>query len=126
MSYIYLASPYSDPDPAIVQRRYHLVLSATASLLRDCIWTYSPIVHCHELARLHSLPTDFAFWRDYNKAMLQKANAIALLDIPGWENSKGVKDELQIAELLAIPFRVVKITENKVKLSGKKKFPELA
>jgi hypothetical protein len=63
VSYLYLASPYSHVDPARRHGRYRAACAATCWLLNIRCWVYSPIVHCHELARLHDLPGDFEFWR---------------------------------------------------------------
>ena len=103
MSYHYLASPYSSPDPAISAQRALAAQRATAWLLAQRIWVYSPIVHCHELALAHSLPKDFFFWRDYNFAMLERARGLIVLMIDGWRESKGVSAEISYAKELALP-----------------------
>ena len=46
--YTYLASPYSSPSANIMQTRYEEARRATAFLLRERSWIYSPIVHCHD------------------------------------------------------------------------------
>jgi hypothetical protein len=81
---IYLASPYSAASEELMEERYASALDAVAQLLRQRRWVYSPIVHCHELARRCGLPRDFAFWRDYNFAMLDRADAFCVLQLPGW------------------------------------------
>ena len=103
MSYHYLASPYSSPDLAICALWAQAAQRATAWLLAQRVWVYSPIVHCHELALAHSLPKDFAFWRDYNFAMLERARGLIILTIEGWKESKGVSAELAHAKDLALP-----------------------
>lgn len=97
MSFTYLASPYSHSDAKIVELRYLEAIIATKWLLKQRIWTFSPIVHCHAMAHSHDLPTDFAFWRDYNFAMLEKANRLLILAIDGWKESKGVTAEAEFA-----------------------------
>lgn len=91
---IYLASPYSHPDPLVMKTRFLLAEQVTAGLLATCQWTYSPIVHCHELASKYKLPTDFNYWKAYNLHMLRRAESFAVLTIPGWQESKGVTGEL--------------------------------
>lgn len=103
MSYIYLASPYSHPNPEVMHARYLAVSAECAALLRQHDWTYSPIVHCHELARLHGLPTDFEYWKRYNRAMLSSACSLHILTIPGWEESRGVSSERIMAEAAGLP-----------------------
>lgn len=94
MSFFYLASPYSHESVQVKQSRYETAMSVTARLLtRDWI-IYSPIVHCHELAKAHSLPGDFAFWQRYNNAMLDSAVGLIVLCLAGWRESKGVQAEI--------------------------------
>lgn len=81
---IYLASPYTHRDEAIVCYRYTVAEKITAKLLCDGMVVYSPIVHCHHIAKNHTLPTDFAFWKKYNFAMLSKADELYVLKIDGW------------------------------------------
>ncbi|MCP5014648.1 MAG: DUF1937 family protein, partial [Ketobacter sp.] len=47
---IYLAQPYTDPNPDVREHRFNLGERYTAELLQNGQWVYSPIVHCHELA----------------------------------------------------------------------------
>lgn len=95
--YNYLASPYSHPDPYVREQRYLAAASALQTLLANKIWTYSPIVHCHELAKLWGLPGDAEFWKDYDAAMIHAARRLFVLRIPGWNESVGVKGEIKLA-----------------------------
>lgn len=97
MSYVYLASPYSHPDVKIRHVRLLSAMEATAWLLKQGTWVYSPIVHCHDLALRHDLPKEFDFWQHYNRAMLTPATALYLLNTSGLAESKGVKAELEYA-----------------------------
>lgn len=97
---IYLASPYSHPDPLVMKTRFLLAQQATAAMIFEGKFVYSPIVHCHELAQAYQLPKDFDFWRRYNIDMLRRADAFRILKIPGWDESKGVCPEGDIAVAL--------------------------
>lgn len=94
---IYLASPYSDPDPLIMKTRFLLAEQTTAHLINRGLWAYSPIVHCHEMAAKYSFPTDFAFWKTYNFDMLRRADSFMLLTLPSWRASKGCNAEIFFA-----------------------------
>ncbi len=98
--FIYLASPYSHPDPGVVENRYQSVMAYTALLLIKKQWVYSPIVHCHEMAKKHKLPTDAAYWQDYNETMLRAADELYVLMLHKWQNSVGVRMELEFWENL--------------------------
>jgi hypothetical protein len=107
MTYAYLASPYTHTDAAVQHSRYEAVLKATAYLLSHHDWVYSPIVHCHELARVHNMPTDALFWRMYNEAMLAPADTLYLFNVNGLHESKGVRHELAYARTLKKPVHLV-------------------
>lgn len=106
MSFIYLASPYTDDDPEVVLSRYEATRAFTANALEEGFHVYSPIVHCHELAHYHSLPKDFEFWKSYNLAMLTAASHLWVLALEGWQESKGVQMEIITALELPIPMEL--------------------
>ncbi|WP_341232391.1 DUF1937 family protein [uncultured Methylophaga sp.] len=99
---IYIASPYSHKDPAVMQHRYEKVKEYTAYLMRIGAAAYSPIVHGHDIARSHELPTDWEFWKAHCLAMLRKADQMQVLKLPGWQESKGVQAEIEFCRLCGI------------------------
>ena len=102
MTYVYLASPYSHPNPLVREARYRIARDAVAHLLIRKIWVYSPIVHCHDLTKEYSLPFDATHWREYNEAMLREADELVVLNIPGWRESVGVAAEIAFAKSLGL------------------------
>lgn len=94
---IYLASPYSDPDPAIRQQRYEAVCKAAGELIRRGHVVYSPIAHSHHLSEVCNLPENWEFWRRQDTAMLKLADELWVLDLPGWRESVGVRAEMNVA-----------------------------
>lgn len=112
MSFIYLASPYSSPDPDLMQKRYEVTRAHVAAALRAGVTMFSPIVHCHPLANAHTLPVDFDFWQVHNEAMLAEASDLYILTLSGWKTSKGVIAELYFARQRGIPVRLVSPEED--------------
>jgi hypothetical protein len=55
------------------------------------------------MALRHTLPVDFDFWQEYNFALLAKASHLWILALDGWDQSKGVTAELDLAARLSIP-----------------------
>ncbi len=102
----YLASSYShrDPDWTENQRmehrhsRWNAAMHATGWLLSKKIWTYSPIVHCHDLAQFYNLPTDAIFWKEFNEEMIDRFGALTVLCDDRWTTSRGVNMEIEYAE----------------------------
>lgn len=104
---IYLASPYSHPDPFERTHRWSQALDATAELMRQRKIVYSPIVHCHHLAVIHALPSDWAFWRHYCLGMLKRANRLLVLTLDGWTDSTGVQAEIEFAKKRRLPIETI-------------------
>lgn len=94
---IYLSSPYTHPNPEVVQIRYHKTLEALAYLLNEGMMVFSPIAHCHEAAVRFKLPTDFNFWARYNEHMVGICEELWVLRLEGWELSIGVQNEINMA-----------------------------
>ncbi len=101
---IYLASPYSHPDPVVRQERFDAVCQAAAQLMRRGVAVFSPISHSHGITRF-GLPTDWGFWRQYDTAFLSACRQLWVLMLPGWDTSVGVTAEIQLAGQLNKPVR---------------------
>lgn len=107
----YVASPYSDPNPAVRQARYEAAVAFVAWCYASGWVVYSPIVHSHPPALVAELPTDAAFWWRVNETMLAVATEVLVLKIPGWDRSKGVAQEMDEAERAGLPVRLFELGE---------------
>lgn len=92
--FIYIASPYSHERESVMENRYKQVMWYTLGLLKRRQWCFSPILHCHEIAKQFSLPRDVKYWMNYNFAMLSAARELHVLCLPGWQDSVGVSSEV--------------------------------
>lgn len=95
---IYLASPYSDPDPSIRQRRYDEIVEAVAAMTSAGHGIYSPILHFHIPSVRHKLPGDFEFWQRINLDMIDRADRFWVFKQKGWKESAGVTAEIAYAQ----------------------------
>ena len=100
---IYLASPYTDADPKVMEDRYLRAQRVVATLLKGGMFIYSPIVHCHHLALAHDMPKDHLFWQEYDEHMIGLSEMVYVLKIDGWDRSSGVASEIGFAEFNKIP-----------------------
>src|SRR4249920_519353 len=96
---IYLASPYSHPDPAIRDQRYVAACRATVRLLLGGQSVFSPIVHGHPLVQL-GLSGDWLFWARHDQWHLSRCDEVLVLALSGWEESEGVQAEIDLAQRL--------------------------
>lgn len=109
---IYLASPYSHPSRNIQEARFEGVERMTALLMDRGLFVYSPIVHCHVLALKYSMPTDAGYWKAYNFNTLRRCDALYILTLDGWQQSKGVEMELWFAKQCGLPCHTVDLEGN--------------
>lgn len=102
--YHYIASPYTDPDPMVRQRRYEKALDFTGWLaVTYRLWGFSPIVHSHNMELQGNPKFTHDFWMEWGKAMLVPARAMIVFQIKGWEDSQGVQMEMDWAKELGMP-----------------------
>ncbi len=95
---IYLASPYTHPDEAVMEGRFKQVVAVAAAMINQGAIIYSPIMHFHPIAQMHGLPRDFTYWNRVNEAVLERCNGMLVLRLHGWEKSQGVAAEIAFAE----------------------------
>lgn len=103
---IYLASPYSHPDPVVRDQRYLAACRATVNLLRTGKSVFSPVVQGHALSRF-GLPTDWQFWQRHDREHLRRSDEILVLTLDGWRESVGVLAEIELAQQFGKPVRYI-------------------
>jgi hypothetical protein len=101
---IYLACPYSHPDPAVRQERFREACRVAAAMIRTGEVVFSPVIHNHPLVE-HGLPSDWEFWDRFDRVCLERCDEIVVLMLDGWEASVGVQAELAITRGLGKPVR---------------------
>ena len=99
---IYLASPYSHPDPLVREARYAAACRASVRLLRSGQLVFSPIVHSHPLVA-NGLPSEWSYWKPLAKQYLARCSSLTVLALDGWRESIGVQAERELADELHIP-----------------------
>lgn len=93
---IYVGTPYSKwadgLDAAFVEAS-----KLTARLMQAGLKVYSPIAHTHPLAVYGNIdPLDHSIWLPFDGAMMDKADAMIVAMMDGWETSKGVRHEIEV------------------------------
>jgi hypothetical protein len=104
---IYLASPYSHPDPAVTQTRYVAVCKAAAKLMEKGHHVFSPIAHSFAIATAGGLHKGWEFWKKIDFEWIRMCGTVWVLCLPGWEESVGIEAELQYAKTMMLPIYLV-------------------
>lgn len=104
MSLIYLASPYSHPDRAVMDERFEAACRAAASLMSQGLHVFSPIAHSHSVAVVGGLDlVDLDFWLGQDMAVLRFCDELRVLRLDGWDLSKGISREMAWAREHGMP-----------------------
>lgn len=107
--FIYLACPYTSPDPEVRQTRVEVASVVAAGLAIAGKAVYSPITHGHPMSQ-HlpgGLLKDHDFWMGQCLPILAAADELWLLPMEGWTESRGVLEEIQFAREHSIPIKYI-------------------
>jgi hypothetical protein len=103
---IYLASPYTHPDPAVREARFRAACRQAAEMFRCGIPVFSPIAYSHAIAE-HGLPLEWDFWERFDRAFLDVCTEVWVLTLDGWRESRGVQAEIVLARQMGKPVSFV-------------------
>ncbi|RUV15061.1 MULTISPECIES: DUF1937 family protein [unclassified Mesorhizobium] len=95
---LYLACPYTHPDPSIRKMRFDAATSAAAALIKLGYVVYSPITMTHPIdlvlaGQENTLGSDY--WVEFDETFMDRCDEIVVLEIDGWRQSSGVQREIQ-------------------------------
>ena len=93
--FYYLGSPYTDPNPDIMERRAHEAWRQSGLMTKFGIPHYCPIHAKHQIAKVFNLPVDVDFWWNENLPFLHHACGMIIAVMPGWQKSRGIDREMR-------------------------------
>ena len=96
---IYLASPYSHPDPLVRQGRFDVACRAAARLISAGRPVIAPVVQGHPLVRF-GVRGDWSFWAPLAREYIARCDEVVVLQLDGWRESEGVRAEMALAREL--------------------------
>lgn len=102
VTFSYLASPYSHASPEVRQQRFEAACAAAAELMLRGKKVFAPIAYTHPLES-HTGPQSHDWWMGQDYPFLIVANELIVLMMDGWEDSKGVAEEIRVCTLLGKP-----------------------
>ena len=100
---IFVSAPYTHSDKDVVNYRMKVVTETLAQLASIGKVGISPLLMHFCLNTGIQLPSDFEFWKNYSLTLLSKSDLVMVLLLPGWAESEGVKEEINLAYELKIP-----------------------
>jgi len=97
--YIFIISPYTDPDEDVINQRALEADIYVGELTRQGKVCYSAISSMHHLLHVLELPGTWKYWRTHCEVMMKQASEVHVLCLDGWEQSEGVMAEIEIAKI---------------------------
>lgn len=102
---VYLASPYTHDDLGVRHARERKATLAAGKLVEMGFSVVAPITQSHRIAELTpgigALAHDT--WMEVDIAILKRVDRLIVLEIEGWDVSKGVQEEVSCAQEHGIP-----------------------
>lgn len=93
---LYLATPYTK-YPQGIEEAFEDACELCGELLRQGVTAYSPIAHTHPIAMHSGLnPLDHSIWLPFDRVRMDKADAILVAQMDGWEDSFGIAHEIDV------------------------------
>jgi hypothetical protein len=86
-----------------MQRRYQAVLKEAARRMQRGEVVFCPIAHSHSIGKVIGVSTDHHFWMKQDIPLLVHSTKVVVYCLAGWDASRGVTEEVHIANRLGIP-----------------------
>lgn len=106
---VYLAAPYSHPDNKVVNKRVKTIAKVAGNLMKNKdVFVFSPISHGHPInLNIKGESIGYDNWLALDKAILDICDEMYIIDIEGWNESRGVQVEIDYCKTKNIPIRMV-------------------
>lgn len=94
---VYLACPYTDPNPAVRKARFEVATVVAADLIRAGNIVYSPITMTHPIDMVlagesNTLGSDY--WVAFDEAFMDMCSEMVVIRLAGWDRSSGIRREI--------------------------------
>ncbi|CAE7205075.1 cfr9IM [Symbiodinium microadriaticum] len=96
--YWYLASPYAGAQCG-KEEAAQIAIDRAGALIREGVNVFCPIAHAPVIDATikDSARSEHDLWMPVDLAILQAAEGLIVMEIPGWETSKGIRMEMEFA-----------------------------
>ena len=106
---IYLASPYAHPSAEIREARLEAARHVCGRMVSEGRMVMSPLVYLGELAHKGVHPPQG--WYAFDLQLLARCDELLVLQLPGWEDSRGVLVEIAGAQTKGMPIHLMSLEE---------------
>jgi hypothetical protein len=106
---VVVSGPYSHSNPDIKQIRVKAIADACVKLFQNGDICCSPLLAGLSFIEKSSyhMPDDYDFWKNFCRSYVKAGHVLYVLDIEGWKESTGVKDEIEYAQSFGMPVYLI-------------------
>jgi len=108
---IYLISPYTHQNPLVRAERARKVGRVALALAEEGIMSISPVFYGHQLEEKFHVHLPYEFWLSWSRGVMAKCSAAYVVALPGWRESRGVREECKLAVELSMPITGYQIAD---------------
>ncbi len=100
---IYLAAPYTHNNNKTIEERVRMTRLYASAIIKSGRTVIAPTIYGHTfMNKCIKLKGDAETWLKFNTIMLRNCKLMYVLCLDGWEESKGVQQEIEIAKKLGL------------------------
>ena len=103
----YLACPYSHPAAEYREAVFWMVTCVAARMVASGEIVFAPITYTHTLCQAAGLDPLDPQWYGFDVPFLLACQRLVVITLDGWQVSRGVQEELMIAEQMGIPIEFI-------------------
>lgn len=114
LSLIYLASPYTDPKLSVRRLRFRQVRRVAATLMEKGLFVFCPVVHGHCIDEVAEREIPYEYWLTTTADFLARSDKLYVAMLKGWELSRGIQQEIDLAKRMSLPIFYLEPTSFRV------------
>ncbi len=100
---VYVAAPYSNVEDKEELLDQIAKFNADYMVANPGEYLITGLVHHYALKHNKNLGSDWKFWKTFCIDFLDRVDKLIVLQFPGWDTSRGVQEEIEYAQYLALP-----------------------
>jgi hypothetical protein len=107
---VYVAAPYTHPDPAVRASRYIMATALAAQIVLRGARVFSPLTMTHPLdliLQVEGKSLDSDYWTEFDRPFMSMCSELVVLTIDGWEESSGIAREIEFFRSRNCPIRFI-------------------
>lgn len=105
---VYFAAPYSGHADKEQLMLDFMTISGRYMLTYPGQHAVSPLFNHYSLKHVPEMGSDWEFWKQYSTDLIRRCDKLVVVQFEGWDTSKGVDGEIQLAQFLGIPIVYVR------------------